>query len=253
MPKASRALSNIDIAKIWARRVINTKTPAAVAAFQSTTLEKQTYEKGKIEELIKLIPDGSLPQNVMEITNRQKISPLYLPEDWLTITLSQEKYDLSSCIANLMTSRNLHHALIRKVAEFLRQQQSVSSIQARLANVVANQSVQNYVPHIKNVLSPSEHPPKAEFGEVGSFVSVVRFGDALEDVTSTMSSQIWYDFCSYVVDNKSSMETFSLGIRKEDLEWMESINKRYRLDKIVSANQDGDINNGQHIHKRPAM
>lgn len=75
MPKASRALSHIDIAKIWARRVVNTKTPAAVTAFQPTTLEGQAYEKGKVEELIRLIPDGPLPQNVMEITSQQKTSP----------------------------------------------------------------------------------------------------------------------------------------------------------------------------------
>lgn len=83
-------------------------------------------------------------------------------------------------------------------------------------------------------------------------MSVVRFGDAREDVTSAMSSQLWHDFCSYVVDNKNSMETFSLGIREKDLEWIESINKRYRLDKIVSSNQAGDVN-GQHTPKRPAM
>lgn len=253
MPKATRALSLSEIARIWAHRVFNTKNPAAVRSFKSTSRESHPSQmRFNLQELVKILPDGPIPAHVLEITSQLEVSPLHMPSSWMKSAIAVEKYGLIGHLVKQASSPEVRSIIIPQVVSFIRRQDDPTSEHIDLAKMVVVNSVNDLIPHIRAVELPKNLRPSSKSGEVGGFISMVRIGNALDEVVSAISPQAWSAFCSSVINGQHSMENYYLGILKKEMEWLETHHKRQMLSKIASSNQPDTSPRSPRLH-RPSM
>lgn len=196
MPRATRRLLPIEIAQIWARNVLAVRTQEGVARLSASSRDRQVGPILRVSEMVKALPDRSIPDPVRNVLIKFGCSPSQEPLLWVSECLRREKFVLlGSFIEELIDPTSPSNKATRE-SVFLVLSTHFKNYGAdnQEARDVARLCALSYVSEIKEHIDDCRHTDISPASNVGGVCALIVAAECMDEVFSEIPARDWKVF-----------------------------------------------------------